>query len=194
VANPSGHLPATFPADIAQLPHHEAPHGGDVTYTEGATVGYKWFEEKGLKPAFPFGHGLSYTSFGVSGLQATRQGAGVTAHFRVANKGQRQGAVVPQIYVGAAPAAGWEAPRRLGGWQKVTLEPGQSREVSVTIDPRLLARWDEKNHAGGSPPAPTPSALHNPRRKRPKAAASCCLNVSCRWIGARPMADRSHSG
>jgi beta-glucosidase len=99
-----------------------------------------------LKPAFPFGHGLSYTSFGVSGLQATRQGAGVTAHFRVANKGQRQGAVVPQIYVGAAPAAGWEAPRRLGGWQKVTLEPGQSREVSVTIDPRLLARWDEKNH------------------------------------------------
>ncbi|WP_343615978.1 glycoside hydrolase family 3 C-terminal domain-containing protein [Novosphingobium sp.] len=146
VANPSGHLPATFPADIAQLPHHEAPHGGDVTYTEGATVGYKWFEAKGLKPAFPFGHGLSYTSFSVSGLQATRQGAGVTAHFRVANKGQRQGAVVPQIYVGAAPAAGWEAPRRLGGWQKVTLEPGQSREVSVTIDPRLLARWDEKNH------------------------------------------------
>ncbi|WP_206243763.1 beta-glucosidase [Novosphingobium terrae] len=146
VANPSGHLPVTFPADLGQLPHHEAPHGGDVTYTEGATVGYKWFEAKGLKPAFPFGHGLSYTSFTASGLQVAREGAGVIAHVRVTNTGQRRGAAVPQIYVAAAPAAGWEAPKRLGGWQKVTLEPGQSREVSVAIDPRLLARWDEANH------------------------------------------------
>jgi beta-glucosidase len=65
---------------------------------------------EGVETGFPFGHGLSYTSFSVSGLQATRQGAGVTAHFRVANKGQRQGAVVPQIYVGATPAAGWRHP------------------------------------------------------------------------------------
>jgi beta-glucosidase len=144
--NPSGHLPATFAASLDQLPHPEAPHGGDTHYTEGATVGYKWFDAKGLKPAFAFGHGLSYTSFRFNGIKAARAGEGITATFTVTNTGKRAGAAVPQIYVSTASGTDWEAPKRLGGFTKVMLAPGQSKQVSVSVDPRLLATWDEAGH------------------------------------------------
>jgi beta-glucosidase len=152
-ADPSGHLPATFPASLDQLPHPAPPHPRDTTYTEGATVGYKWYDAKGLKPAFAFGHGLSYTTFRFSGLKAARAGMGASASFTVANTGKVAGAAVPQVYVSPA-SGGWEAPKRLGGFTKVMLQPGQSQTVSVTIDPRLFATWDQAGHqwriAGGS--------------------------------------------
>jgi beta-glucosidase len=138
--NPSGHLPATFPRAAEQLPHPGTPHPGDTVYTEGATVGYKWFDAKGFEPQFAFGHGLSYTEFGMSGLRAGPAGRSIAATFTLRNTGRRAGAAVPQIYVGGA---GWEAPKRLGGWQKIALAPGASRTVTVTVDPRLLATWDE---------------------------------------------------
>jgi beta-glucosidase len=142
--NPSGHLPASFPKSAEQLPHPAAPNPGDTIYAEGATVGYKWYDMKGLEPQFPFGHGLSYTSFGYSGLAASPAGSGLSVRFTVRNTGKVAGKAVPQIYVARK---GWEAPKRLGAFSKLALAPGASRTVTVTVDPRLLATWDESAHA-----------------------------------------------
>ncbi len=141
-ASPSGRLPATFPRSLDQLPRPATPNKGDTRYDEGATVGYKWYDAKQLKPAFAFGHGLTYTSFSYGGLKADMRGGTIVATARVDNIGARSGSAVPQIYVGSV-AGGWEAPKRLGGWSKVTVAPGAHATVTVTIDPRLLATWNE---------------------------------------------------
>jgi beta-glucosidase len=141
--NPSGHLPVTFPNNLAELPHPEAPAKGDVTYSEGAAVGYKWYDRQNLKPAFAFGHGLSYTRFGYSGLRARLAAGKVSVRFTVQNQGALRGMAVPQLYVSGR---GWEAPRRLAGFQKVDLGPRQSRDVTLTVDPRLLADFDERTN------------------------------------------------
>ncbi|HWU95659.1 MAG TPA: glycoside hydrolase family 3 C-terminal domain-containing protein, partial [Sphingomonas sp.] len=149
--NPSGHLPATFPASLDQLPKPSAPNKGDTTYGEGATVGYKWYDAKQLTPAFAFGHGLSYTEFGYSGLSARADDGSVSASFTVRNTGRVKGKAVPQLYVAGA---GWEAPKRLGAFDKVELAPGEAKKVSLKVDPRLLATWDAASGswkiAGGS--------------------------------------------
>lgn len=149
--NPSGHLPATFPASLDQLPKPSEPNKGDTTYGEGATVGYKWYDAKGLTPAFPFGHGLSYTSFAYSGLSAKAAGGTVSASFTVKNSGGRHGKAVPQLYVAGS---GWEAPKRLGAFTKVALAPGEMRKLTLTVDPRLLATFDAGSNswriAGGT--------------------------------------------
>jgi beta-glucosidase len=142
--NPSGHLPMTFPKSLDQLPYPGEPRKNEATYTEGATVGYKWFDAKGLQPQFPFGHGLSYTSFAYGGLALTRTDAGVVATVTVTNTGERAGADAVQLYVSPPAGAGWEAPRRLAGFTKVVLWPGHSTRVSMAVDPRLLAVWDAK--------------------------------------------------
>ncbi len=147
----SGRLPATFPASLDQLPNPVlADNGGkphepfDVAYTEGAAVGYKWFDRNGLKPLFPFGHGLSYSHFTYANLTAKSVSQGVEVGFDVTNDGARPGKAVPQIYVGPdAASAGWEAPKRLGGFAKLDLAPGATRHVTVTIDPRLLAVYSQ---------------------------------------------------
>ena len=140
--NPSGRLPATFPASEAQLPRPAIPADQQrVDYNiEGAAVGYKWHERTGRKPLFAFGHGLSYTSFAYSGLSAQLKDGALTVSFSVKNTGARAGKAVPQVYVSpnVAPAGGWEAPQRLGGWDKLALQPGASASSTVTIDPRLL--------------------------------------------------------
>nr|WP_235914364.1 glycoside hydrolase family 3 C-terminal domain-containing protein [Rugamonas rivuli] len=149
--NPSGRLPATFPMSESQLPRPVLD--GDpkneskrftVDYHEGAAVGYKWFDLKGLKPLFPFGHGLSYTQFAYSGLAASQKDGKLQLHFKVTNTGAVKGKDVPQLYV-APQGVKWEAPKRLAGWDKVELAPGESREVSVTVDPRLLAMYDSRS-------------------------------------------------
>ncbi len=149
--NPSGRLPITFPQSDAQLPHpviagqnfHQPANrwqGGetlfDVNYTEGANVGYKWYATQKLQPLFPFGFGLSYTTFGLDGLTATASGP-LTVSFDVHNTGKRAGKMVGQVY--ATPPGGVA---RLIGFEKVELKPGQSKHVSLTIDPRLLASFD----------------------------------------------------
>ncbi len=145
-ANPSGHLPATFPMSLSQLPHPDVPKAGDVHYTEGATVGYKWYDAKGLTPRYAFGHGLSYTSFKHSGLSVRQAGDGLTASVTVENTGSRAGADVVQLYV---EGAGWEAPRRLGGFKRVMLAPGERKTLEIAIDPRLLAVWRDGWHIAG---------------------------------------------
>jgi len=146
--NPSGRLPITFPASTDQLvrPTITGQSKGPpftVRYTEGAAVGYKWFELKGHKPLYAFGHGLSYTSFELGGLKAQNAGGKVTASFSIRNTGARDGASVGQVYVRAPQDAKWEAPRRLAGFQKLALKPGESGTATVSIDPRLLATFDE---------------------------------------------------
>ena len=148
--NPSGHLPATFPASIDQTPRplldgdptlddNSHPHSDyDI---EGAAIGYKWFDAKGLKPLFPFGYGQSYTSFALSGLSAKASGKGLSVGFAIKNTGKSAGAEVAQVYVSPV-AGGWEAPKRLGAFAKVTVKPGKTGKVSVNVDPRLLATYD----------------------------------------------------
>jgi len=142
--NPSGHLPMTFPKSLDQLPYPGEPRKNEATYSEGATVGYKWFDAKGLQPLYPFGHGLSYTTFAYSGLALTRTDAGVVATVTVTNTGERAGADAVQLYVTPPRGAGWEAPKRLAGFAKVVLWPGHSARVSMAVDPRLLSVWDTK--------------------------------------------------
>ena len=143
----SGRLPASFPQSPAQLPRPvldrpaAAGQSFPVTYQEGAAVGYKWFDAQGLTPLFPFGYGLSYSRFRHDRLAARWRDGKLTVSFTVTNIGARSGKDVPQIYVGPRQG-GWEAPRRLAGWRKIALRKGESRRVSITIDPRLLALFD----------------------------------------------------
>lgn len=140
--NPSARLPISFPDSLAQLPRPGAPAPGDVTYNEGAAVGYKWFDRQRQRPAFAFGHGLSYTDFRYDGLRATAAGNGITANVTVRNVGHRAGGTVVQLYVAGE---GWEAPKRLGAFRKVDLAAGGSTSVALRVDPRLLATYDEPN-------------------------------------------------
>lgn len=143
--NPSGRLPMTFPADLAQtprpkLPGFGTPYGTPVTarYQEGAEVGYRWFAKTGAKPLYPFGHGLRYTPFAYSGFKV-KGGETITASVTVTNTSARAGADVPQVYLLEAPG---ERRVRLLGFERVDLRPGESRRVTMTADPRLLARFD----------------------------------------------------
>lgn len=143
--NPSGRLPLTFPIDETQNPRpHIAGLGLPETesvvvdYPEGSNVGYRWFAANGQKPLFAFGHGLSYTRFEHAGLRLTG-GRTVTASFTVRNVGKLESADVPQLYL--VSAAG-KPLQRLAAFQKVRLGAGESRTISVKVDPRLLARWD----------------------------------------------------
>ena len=147
--DPSGHLPVTFPESASQLPHPKIPGAGlpdgrrfDVAYRAGAAAGYKWYDRHDLKPLFPFAFGLSYTRFKYGALQARVEKGRLVVSFEVTNAGSRVGAAVPQVYVGPK-AGGWEAPKRLAGWSKVSLAPGASAALSITVDPRLLATFDE---------------------------------------------------
>ncbi|KQV61468.1 glycoside hydrolase family 3 C-terminal domain-containing protein [Duganella sp. Root336D2] len=147
-ANPSGHLPVTFPASEAQLPRpvldgypEVKDLRFDVDYHEGAAVGYKWFDLRGEKPLFPFGHGLSYSEFALSGLAARVKDGALDVSFAVKNVGKVAGKEVAQVYV-APLGVRWEAPKRLAGFQKVDLKPGASANAAVTVDPRLLAMYD----------------------------------------------------
>ena len=145
----SGRLPQTFPASENQLPRPkldglDLPKDSrfDVDYNiEGAAVGYKWFDLKGHKPLFAFGHGLSYTSFAYSNLKAAPAQGSIRVSFSTVNTGNRDGKAVPQVYVSKA-GGGWEAPKRLGGWDKLALKAGERRASDVLIDPRTLAVFD----------------------------------------------------
>jgi beta-glucosidase len=146
--NPSGHLPATFGYAATDWPRASiagADKGEqevfDVRFTEGAAVGYKWFDKNATKPLFPFGHGLSYTRFTQGGLKAAAKGGTITASFSVKNVGSVAGKQVAQIYVSPV-GGGWEAPKRLGGFAKLALAPGESKSATVIVDPRLLGMWD----------------------------------------------------
>jgi len=117
-------------------------HPVDVDYSEGAAVGYRWFAEKHLTPLFPFGYGLSYTTFGYSHLRVSG-GRDLTVSFEVTNTGKTPGAAVPQVYLVARAG---QRLQRLVGFSRVVLAPGQTQAVTLRTDPRLLADFDTKTH------------------------------------------------
>ncbi len=152
--NPGGRLPVTFPASLDQLPRPkldgadwvEPNFGGDpapgkdqlhADYNiEGSDVGYRWFARKGYKPLFPFGFGLSYTSFAARDLKVS----GLSASFTLANTGQRAGDDVGQVYL---VSRNGQPLQRLVGFKRMSLAAGASQSATVTFDPRLLADWKD---------------------------------------------------
>ena len=162
--NPSGKLAISFPKSVDDLPHpvipplppHIRAHGADpvnpdtptatysVTYTEGAEVGYKWYQTEHKTPLFPFGFGLSYTTFAYSGL--TVDSAARTARFTVRNTGTRAGTEVAQVYA-TLPKGSDESWQRLAGFARIALAPGKSQTVTVPIDPRVLQTFREADES-----------------------------------------------
>jgi beta-glucosidase len=154
-ADPSGRLPITFPISEVQLPRPEIPGYGqpdgtkvEVVYSEGADVGYRWVARKKLKPLFPFGFGLSYTSFSHTGLQFT-DGQSPTAQVVLHNTGARAGTDTVELYLIARDG---HPSRRLLGWARENLQTGETRTDEIRVDPRLLADFDVAAHGWHVPP------------------------------------------
>jgi beta-glucosidase len=152
VVNPSGKLPITFPASVNDLPRPVIPASTSifpVNYSEGFNVGYKWYDVNNLTPLFPFGFGLSYTTFSLTNANAVNNLASANPNFQVTvnvtNTGSVAGADVAQVYLGL-PASTGEAPKRLVGWQKVSLQPGAAQQVIVEVDENdsshPMSYWD----------------------------------------------------
>ena len=142
--NPSGKLPVTFPKKLSHSPAHASdrtfPGGDEVWYDEGVFVGYRHFDTRGIEPLFPFGHGLSYTSFIYENLRID----GMDILLEVTNAGNRAGAEVVQLYVGD-PASSVERPlKELKGFKKEYLEPEQKGRMTFTLTDQDLSFWDEK--------------------------------------------------
>jgi beta-glucosidase len=160
--NPSGKLPITFPRSDADLPRptipsppaqdrghaagNSATHSSSyaVDYNEGAEVGYKWFEALHKQPLFPFGFGLSYTTYEYSGLSI--DSAAITARFTVTNTGRRAGSEIAEVYVRLPQGTDESSYTRLVGWKRITLQPGESQTVTVPIDSRVLKTFDAVNN------------------------------------------------
>jgi beta-glucosidase len=148
--NPSGHLPVSFPTSLSQVPASTPAQfpgvNGQVLYSEGIDVGYRWYDAHGLTPLFPFGFGLSYTKFAFSHLSIVRTGSGGVSDVQVAatitNTGHTAGADVAQLYLGD-PARAHEPPRQLVGFDKVSLAPGSSTPVHFTITPQDTWWWSQ---------------------------------------------------
>jgi len=152
--NPSGKLPMTFPASASDLPRPVIATPPDSTtpfpvdYTvDGFNVGYKWYDIKGYTPLFPFGFGMSYTTFSISDAQLTADisaNASFQVSFDVQNNGARSGAEVPQVYLGLPESTG--EGKRLVGWQKILLNPGQRQNVTIQVNSsdssRPFSYWD----------------------------------------------------
>jgi beta-glucosidase len=142
--NPSGKLPLSFPVREGDLPQATiSATDPNVVYSEGLKMGYRWYDAKSIQPLFPFGHGLSYTTFGYSGLHASIDRHGeASVSFWLRNTGSRSGAEVAQVYA-ALPVAAGEPPQRLVGWKKVKLAAGESRHIKLTIPAARFAVWDK---------------------------------------------------
>jgi beta-glucosidase len=153
--DPSGRLPITFERRWADNPVHDAHYanapGNTVVYKEGVFVGYRGYEHNSVKPLFPFGHGLSYTTFAFKNLgitpSAPKPGEAVTVSFEVTNTGAREGAAVPQLYLGNPTASVPRPLKELKGFARVVLAPGATQNISLTLDPRAMSFFDVKSHA-----------------------------------------------
>lgn len=147
-AEPGGRLPQTFPVRWEDNPTRsqdlEVYPGlnGRVRYEEGLNIGYRHYDRTGTEPMFPFGHGLSYAEFDLSGLTVERQGEGARVRAMLRNTGARAGSTVVQVYVGDRQASVPRPPRELKGFAKVRLAAGESREVVVDLPPRAFAFFD----------------------------------------------------
>jgi beta-glucosidase len=165
--NPSAKLPITFPKSEADLPHlsivkppresttNDEPDAWkkiavglpafQTTYDEGLKVGYKWYDAEHKRVLFPFGYGLSYTTYNYSDLKVTA-GKSVHVSFKVRNTGRRAGAEIAEVYA-ALPESAGEPPKRLVGWSKVKLNAGESKEVAIEVDVEYLSIFNVERDA-----------------------------------------------
>lgn len=158
--NPSGHLPFTFPVQLQDVGAHQlGEYPGtrrdtveiyDERYNEGIFVGYRWAEQKRIKPLFPFGHGLSYTTFQISNLRADKTvltgDDSLTFTVDVTNSGVTAGAEVVQLYIRDEKSSLPRPVKELKGFAKVFLNPGETKSVSMTIDCTALSFYDDTKH------------------------------------------------
>jgi beta-glucosidase len=159
--DPSGKLPVTFPVSLADVPASTPAQwpgvDGKVEYSEGLGVGYRWYEAEGIAPLFPFGFGLSYTTFSFSDLRVTPSsvapGGTATVTAEVTNTGPVAGTDTVQAYVGD-PASAGEPPEQLKGFDQVTLDPGQSAPVTIPLGPQSFSVWDSTTQAWVEDPGP----------------------------------------
>ena len=139
--NPSGRLPVSVPFDTGQA---IAPTAGVAKHSEGIYVGYRGYQHNNQRVQYPFGYGLSYTRFAYSNLRMTvTNGTKVRAAFTVTNTGSVAGTSVPQVYNGVLPSRLVDTPpRQLAGWARITLRPGQSKQVSIDLNKQSMSYWD----------------------------------------------------
>jgi beta-glucosidase len=154
--NPSGKLPVTFEDQKEDNPAYRwyptSDGGKSVRYGEGIFVGYRGYDHNGVQPLFPFGYGLSYTRFEYSDLKVESEGDSIKATFSIRNAGDRAGAEVAQLYVEPVKPAVERPIKELKGFEKVFLAPGESKELSVTLDERAFAYFDPASKKWKSDP------------------------------------------
>jgi len=160
-AAPGGKLPVTFPRSEREMPTADSARypglDGHAVYSEGILVGYRWYDAQGVDPLFPFGHGLSYTTFAYESLTVRPRDDGFDVSFVVRNAGTRAGVEVAQVYLGPvlhSPAP--MAPKALAGFARLELAPGERRQVLVHADGRALSYWSEADHGWRRAPGPRP--------------------------------------
>ncbi|HEY9790415.1 MAG TPA: glycoside hydrolase family 3 C-terminal domain-containing protein [Candidatus Obscuribacterales bacterium] len=154
--NPSGRLPDTFEAKWEDSPSYnsfpgDAKNGGTVKYTEGIYSGYRWYDKKNIAPRFPFGYGLSYTTFSVDNLKVSPSGSNMTVSVDVKNTGRRAGATVVQLYVRPQDSAVDRPVQELKGFVRAQLNPGEKRTVVMPLDHSSFALWNTAKHDWVSP-------------------------------------------
>jgi beta-glucosidase len=160
-ADPGGRLPVTFPKDETQGPATKASQYPGALYDddsvdtthfdEGIFIGYRYWDQYRQDPLFPFGYGLSYTTFATKGLGVTKETDSATVNVSVKNTGKRAGSEVIEVYLGF-PAAAGEPPRQLKGMQKVNLKPGEEQTVHVKLDREAFQYWDDARNAWSTAP------------------------------------------
>ncbi|MFD6920505.1 beta-glucosidase [Streptomyces sp. NPDC059944] len=151
-SDPGGRLTQSFAVDddhhpVAGDPRRYPGVDGEEEYSEGIHAGYRWYDAEGVRPLFPFGHGLSYTSFTYDDVRVRQDRHGLRVEFTVRNSGRRDGIEVAQVYVGPSPRIELDqAVRALGGYQRLALRAGERRRVTVRVAARTLSSWDTTKH------------------------------------------------
>jgi beta-glucosidase len=171
--NPSGKLPITFPKSLDDVPAktpEQYPGVGEKNhttekYSEGVMVGYRWYDVQNIEPLYPFGFGLSYTTFDYRNLTLSAKNVAasapaLTVEFDIANTGKRAGAEVAQVYVGLPSQPGVDQPpRQLKGFARVQVEPGQTAHAKVVLDARAFSYWDVESHGWKIAPGDYPISV-----------------------------------
>jgi beta-glucosidase len=188
--DPGGRLPVTFPDSPSQLPTagsaSQYPGGLDqrVHYSEGVLIGYRWYDARGLKPAYPFGYGLSYTTFSAGRMRvvpAARGFARARVSVTVKNTGRRTGTVVPQLYLSLpSPGPGVvQPPSQLRGFRKLELRKGRSKTVTFVLDERAFSYWDTAAHGWRVAPGCAGIMIGTSSRYLPLRATMALGGASC---------------
>ncbi|MHA1380404.1 MAG: glycoside hydrolase family 3 C-terminal domain-containing protein [Candidatus Helarchaeota archaeon] len=148
--NPSGKLPLTFPKKLLDSPAHKSnktyPGAKKVFYDEGIYVGYRYFDTNNIEPLFPFGFGLSYTTFTYENIQLNKKNEKLVVICEVTNSGKREGAEVVQLYVQDVESSVGRPSKELKGFNKINLKPGEKRNLEFTLTKRDLSFYDDIKH------------------------------------------------